>query len=91
MHPSSQDTCPVGQRNPKINLSTRNPGIPHYTTPTPRNPILGEFSNFTPKFERDFCIQTPYFRWTPLPEAIPSRRNLLIFAHFWPDLPTMQA
>ena len=51
------------------------PTNPHYTTPTPSFPILGDFPDFPPKFERDSCIETPIFRWTPLPEAIPSRRN----------------
>ena len=58
------------------------PKNPYYTTPTPWIPILPEFWEKPPKSERDFCIQTPIFRWTPLPTAIPSRRNFLIFSRF---------
>ena len=69
------------------------PRHPNYTTPTPSFPILGDFPTFAPNFERDFCIRTPIFRWTPLPEAIPSRRISPIFSHFPPtltDLPHLQ-
>ena len=58
------------------------PESDHYTTPTPSFPIFRDFPTFPLKFERDFCIRTPIFRWTPLPEVIPSRRNPLIFSHF---------
>ena len=47
---------------------------PTYTTPTPEILILRNFRPEPPKSERDFCIETPIFRWTPLPTAIPSRR-----------------
>ena len=62
------------------------PRHPNYTTPTPSFPILGDFPTFAPNFERDFCIRTPIFRWTPLPEAIPSRRISPLFSHFPPTL-----
>jgi len=50
------------------------PENPTYTTPTPEMPELRDFSILPLKFERDFCIGHPQNRWTPLPEAIPSRR-----------------
>ena len=55
---------------------------PHYTTPTPRIPKIRKFPILPLKSERDFCIRTPIFRWTPLPEAIPSRRNFPVPSHF---------
>ena len=66
---------PAGQHRTKTTHATFMPHHPHYTTPTPEIPILREISIFGPNFERDSCIRTPIFRWTPLPEAIPSRRN----------------
>ena len=58
---------------------TFHPPTPHYTTPTPRIPDFRDFWLEPLKFERDFCIGYPHFRWTPLPEAIPSRRISPIF------------
>ena len=58
------------------------PESDHYTTPTPSFPIFRDFPTFPLNFERDFCIRTPIFRWTPLPKAIPSRRISPIFGHF---------
>ena len=80
--------CTISPPKPSIY-----PRHPNYTTPTPSFPILGDFPTFAPNFERDFCIRTPIFRWTPLPEAIPSRRISPIFSHFPPtltDLPHLQ-
>ena len=82
-------SLPVEQRDPNLTntpllpyIYTQTPESDHYTTPTPSFPIFRDFPTFPLKFERDFCIQTPIFRWTPLPEPIPSRRNPPIFSHF---------
>ena len=56
-----------------------------YTTPTPDFPDFRNFHDFGLIFERDFCIRTPIFRWTPLPEAIPSRRKPPTFGQFPPN------
>ena len=73
---------PAAQRSPKTPNAQISPDPtknPHYTTPTPRIPDFRDFWLEPLKFERDFCIRYPHFRWTPLPEAISSRRKSLVF------------
>ena len=88
MFPSPTLPCGTTQhKNTNFNIqpqiTTQNRPYATYTTPTPDFPDLRDFRDFRPNFERDSCIETPYFRWTPLPEAIPSRRILPSFRPFF--------
>ena len=72
-------------KNTQFTIYTHFPLPYHpYTTPTPDFPEFRKFHDFGLIFERDSCIQTPIFRWTPLPEAIPSRRKTPNFGQISP-------
>ena len=74
-HPTQCSQLPCGATQGIYHNYTKTQNFTHFITPTPRIPILCDFWPEPLKFERDFCIGYPHFRWTPLPEAIPSRRN----------------
>ena len=75
-------------KNTQFTIYTHFP-LPYrpYTTPTPDFPEFRKFRNFRLIFERDSCIRTPIFRWTPLPEAIPSRRKTPDFGQIFSGTP----
>ena len=74
-HSTQCSQLPCGATQGIYHNYTKTQNFTHFITPTPRIPILRDFWPEPLKFERDFCIGYPHFRWTPLPEAIPSRRN----------------